>query len=92
MDNLIAFGLFNIGFAGYLEFNQGTKGVLIRPDSNGHRQLHLLSYLNFIKQPIIGQPEIRYELWKWYNWDINYFASGGLFMLAYNLYIKFFSS
>jgi hypothetical protein len=84
MDNLLAFGLFNVIYATYLETSPGTKGILIRPDSTGNRKINLSSYWNFIKQPITGRPEIRNELWKPQNWDINYPFTLTMFMTTYN--------
>lgn len=84
MDNLLAFGLFNVVYATYLETSPGTQGVLIRPDSNNNRKISLSSYFNFIRQPITGPPEVRRELWKPQNFDINYPVVCGIFMATYN--------
>lgn len=84
MDNLLAFGVFNVIYATYLETNPGTSGVIIRPNGDGEKKINLSSYLNFIKQPIVGRPEVRRELWKPNNWDLNYPLLCTMFMTTYH--------
>jgi hypothetical protein len=82
--DLCAFGVFNALYATYLEINPKIGGVIMRPDANGDKKVNLSSYWNFIKQPVIcPYPEVKQELWKPKNWDLNYIMSALIFMFGY---------
>lgn len=84
-----AFTLFNASYATYLELNPKMGGIILRPDETGNRKISLKSYWNFIKTPFnIENKDIKMELWKPKNWDINYFMSALIFMFGYKVSSK----
>ena len=84
IEDLCAFGVFNVLYATYLEVNPKMGGVILRPDEEGNRKISLKSYWNFIKQPFKSDNTgVQKELWKPKNWDINYFMSAIIFMFGY---------
>lgn len=82
--DICAFAAFNALYATYLESNPKMGGVILRPDETGEKKVSLKSYWNFIKTPFTtDNKDVKRELWKPKNWDINYFMSALIFMFGY---------
>jgi hypothetical protein len=82
--DMCAFAAFNALYASYIELNPKMGGVIIRPDSEGNKKVSVKSYWNFIKEPFCSKnSDVKKELWKPKNWDINYFMSALIFMFGY---------